>query len=169
MAKEYTLYIQKTKQGSSAKSSLDFGFAVCELPWPELKTKDVAKRDWPGEHGESSYIPPGGLKFKSYDLEVEFCYKGELGTAYKSYIIFRDFLIGIDGDGAKLNLYDPLWDKGCASAYLTEISDIEPSRSAVDDTLVFKAKFHVADPMTDIIAGTNSKGEIISLEAGFIR
>lgn len=42
MAVEYTLLMQKTADGSAVKSSLDdFGFAVCDIPWPDEETEEV--------------------------------------------------------------------------------------------------------------------------------
>lgn len=82
MAVEYTLLMQKTKGGSAVKSSLsDFGFVVCDIPWPDEETEEVATRTWPGQHGEDAYIPPSGLKLKAYEVEVEFCYKGRTGVS----------------------------------------------------------------------------------------
>lgn len=166
MAVEYALYMQKTKSGSAVKSSLaDFGFAVCDIPWPSDKTQEVAKRVWPGEHGEDAYVPPGGLKLQAYDLEVEFCYKGATGTAYAKYKALRNYLIGASGDGAELKIYDPYWKRGRTNVRLLEIGDLEPHRDNAGEVLSAKVKFRVADPMTEIGAGTNASGEIISLGA----
>lgn len=80
MAIEYTLLMQKAKDGSAVKSSLtDFGFAVGEIKWPVLKIKEPARRDWPGEHGEDVFFPPQ-IKLEAYDLEVEFLHKGLRGA-----------------------------------------------------------------------------------------
>lgn len=80
MTTDYPLLMQKAKAGSPVKSSLeDFGFAVSEIPWPALKVKEPAKRDWPGEHGEDVYFPPTA-KLEAYELAVEFCHKGLRGA-----------------------------------------------------------------------------------------
>lgn len=164
MAVEYALYMQKTKSGSAVKSSLaDFGFAVCDIPWPSDKTQEVAKRVWPGEHGEDAYVPPGGLKLQAYDLEVEFCYKGAVNTAYAKYKALSNYLIGASGDGAELKIYDPYWKRGRTNVRLLEIGDLEPHRDNVGEVLSTKVKFRVADPMTEIGPGANASGEIISL------
>ena len=159
MAVEYSLLMQKTKVGSTVKSSLsDFGFAVCDIPWPSDKTQEVAKREWPGEHGEDAYVPPSGLKLQAYDLDVEFCYKGNINT-------LRNYLIGASGDGAELKIYDPYWQRGCNKARLLEINDPDPHRTNVDENVSVKVKFRVADPITEIGVDTNASGEIISLGA----
>lgn len=166
MAVEYSLLIQKTKDGSAVKSSLaDFGFAVCDIPWPSDKTQEVAVREWPGVHGEDAYIPPGGLKLQAYDVEIEFCYKGAVNTANTKYNSLRDYLMGIAGDGAELKIYDPYWKRGRTNVRLLEIGDLEPHRDNAGEVLSAKIKFRVADPMTEIGVGTNASGEIISLGA----
>lgn len=116
MAVEYTLLMQKTKDGSAVKSSLsDFGFAIGEIPWPDEETEEVAVRTWPGEHGEDAYIPPGGLKLQAYDVEVEFFYKGVIYTAYEAYKALRDYMTGAKGDGAEMLVYDPYWRRGAGA------------------------------------------------------
>lgn len=166
MAVEYSLLMQKTKDGSAVKSSLaDFGFAVCDIPWPSNKTQEVAVREWPGVHGEDAYISPGGLKLQAYDVEIEFCYKGAVNTAYAKYKALRNYLIGTSGDGAELKIYDPYWKRGRTNVRLLEIGDLEPHRDNAGEMLSTKMKFRVADPMTEIGVGTNASGEIISLGA----
>lgn len=166
MAVEYSLLMQKTKDGSAVKSSLaDFGFAVCDIPWPDEEVQEVAVREWPGVHGEDAYIPPGGLKLQAYDVEIEFCYKGAVNTAYTKYKALRNYLIGASGDGAELKIYDPYWIRGRTNVRLLEIGDLEPHRDNTGEVLSAKVKFRVADPMTEIGVGTNASGEIISLGA----
>jgi len=146
------------------KSSFgDFGFAVCELPWPDKKFKEPAKRDWPGEHGEDVYVPADGLKMEAYDLEAEFLYNGNVNSAYPAYRTFCNYLSGANGGGAELMVYDPYWRKGRTSAHILEITDLEPSRSNVDETLAFKAKFRVADPMTEVVTLYDTNGELKGL------
>lgn len=151
MAVEYSLLMQKTKEGSAVKSSLaDFGFAVRDIPWPDEEVQEVAVREWPGEDGEDAYVPPGGLKLQAYDVEIEFCYKGAVNTAYTKYNALRDYFMGIAGDGAEFRIYDPYWRKGRESVRLKKMSDLDPHRSNIDDVLSFKAAFRVADPRTEI-------------------
>lgn len=151
MAVEYTLLMQKTKDGSAVKSSLDdFGFAVCDIPWPDEEVQEVAARKWPGEHGEDAYIPPGGLKLQAYDLEVQFCYKGDVDTAYAGYKALRDWLTGIDGSGAELRVYDPYWRKGRTGVYVKKFSNFDPHRSNIDEALGVKVVFRVTDPITEM-------------------
>lgn len=151
MAVEYTFLMQKTTDGSAVKSSLsDFGFAVRDIPWPDEETEDVATRTWPGKHGEDAYIPPSGLKLQAYDVEVEFCYKGDVGTAVDAYEALRDYLIGANGDGAELRVYDPYWRRGRQGLHVKKIGDFDPHRSNVDEVLPLKVTFRVTDPKTKI-------------------
>lgn len=164
MAVEYTLWMQKSKDGSAVKDSLgSFGFATSEIPWPDEETQDVSTREWPGEHGEDAYIPPSGLKLKAYDIEVEFCYKGAVNTAYSAYKALRNYLAGIDGSGGELMIFDPYWHKGRKGVYVKKISDPAPFRSNVDEGVSVKVTFRVTDPMTEIDVGTDMNGNIISL------
>lgn len=164
MAVEYTLWMQKTKDGSPIKDSLgSFGFAVCDMNWPAEETADVAKREWPGEHGEDVYISPSGLKLKAYDLEVQFSYKGSVNTAQSAHKAFRDYLAGIDGSGGELKIYDPYWRKGRQGVFVKKIGDLNLHRSNADESLSAKVTLRVADPATEVSASVNSKGNIIGL------
>ena len=148
MAKEYELLMQKMADGSAVKSSLaDFGFAVCDIPWPDEETQELATRKWPGEHGEDTYISPDGQKLQAYDLTVEFCYKGDVNTADAAYTVLRDYLIG---PGGFLRLYDPYWRKGRQNVYVKKFHDRDPHRSNLDDVLSMKVTFRVTDPITEI-------------------
>lgn len=156
--------MQKSKDGSAVKDSLGaFGFAVCDIPWPDEETQDVSTREWPGEHGEDAYIPPSGLKLKAYDIEVEFCYKGAINTAYSAYKALRNYLTGIDGSGGELRIYDPYWRKGRKGVHVKKFGDLSPFRSNVDEGVSVKVTFRVADPVTEIEATKDADGNIISL------
>lgn len=164
MAVEYTLWMQKTKNGSPVKSSLDdFGFVACAITWPDEETQDVATRTWVGENGEDIYISPDGLTLKAYDLSVTFCYKGEVGSAYGAYKAFRNYLTGIDSSGGQLKIYDPYWKKGRTEVYIKKFGNLTPHRSNLDEVLSVQVTFRVADPITEIVAGINTEGEITSL------
>ena len=148
MAAEYTLLMQKSADGSAVKSSLDdFGFAVCDIPWPDEETEKVATRQWPGVDGEDAYVPPSGQKLQAYDVELQFCYKGDVNTADAAYKALRDYLIG---PGGFLRLYDPYWRKGRQKVYVKKFHDREPRRSNIDEVLSMKVTLRVTDPKTEI-------------------
>lgn len=144
----YTLLMQKTATSSAVKSSFDdFGFAANDIPWPDEETVEPASRVWPGEDGEDVYISPNGQKLKAYDLVVEFCYKGQVSTAYAKYKAFRDYLIGV---GGFLKIYDPYWGRGRQNVYVKKCGDLEPFRTNIDEGLCFKVTFCATDPKTEI-------------------
>lgn len=148
MAVEYTLLMQKTTDGSAVKSSLsDFGFAVCDIPWPDEETEELATRKWAGEHGEDTYISPNGQTLQAYDVVVEFCYKGNVNTADSAYKALRDYLIGA---GGFLRIYDPYWKKGRKDVHVKKFHDREPHRSNIDEALSMKVTFRVTDPKAEI-------------------
>lgn len=161
MAKDYDFLMQKSASGSQLKSSYDdFGFAVREIPWPDVETQEPAKREWPGEHGEDVYIPASGLKLQAYDLEVQFLYKGDTGTVYAKYKALRDYLIGA---GGFLKIYDPYWKRGRQAVYARKFGELKPVRTNIDECLGIKVTFRVTDPVTDVVAAMNGDGEIINL------
>lgn len=140
--------MQKSADGSAVKSSLDdFGFAVCDIPWPDEETEEVATRKWPGVDGEDAYIPPSGQKLQAYDLELQFCYKGDINTADAAYKALRDYLIGA---GGFLKLYDPYWKRGRKGAYVKKFHDRDPRRSSVDEAVTMKVTLRITDPKTEI-------------------
>lgn len=162
MAVEYTLLMQKSASGSALKSSLDdFGFAVDDIEWPDVETEDVAARVWPGIDGEDAYIPPAGQKLQAYDQEIEFLYKGNIGTARAKYKALRDYLIG---EGGFLKIYDPYWTRGRQGVYVKKFGELKPVRTNIDECLGMKVTFRVTDPMTEIVAAWDGNGKIINLE-----
>ena len=148
---EYTLLMQKMKQGSPVKDSLrDFGIVCTSIPFiPCEETKELPTRDWPGENGEDTYIPEK-LPVSAYDMEVELCYKGGLGTCYTKIRSFLDYLKGNDGSGAALKIYSPFTGIGRQNVYFKSMGDIEFGKSNIDEVLTFSLVFRVTDPVTDI-------------------
>lgn len=150
MAAEYELLMRKSNKSSVVKSSMtDFGFVVCDIVWPPLEIKELASRSWPGEQGDDVYTPKE-LCAESYDLEVHFCYKGERYSACEKIKTLRDYLMGLDGDGAALMVYDPYNKRGRQGVYLTKIEGSGLYRSNIDEVLEITATFRVSDPITEI-------------------
>lgn len=159
-----TLYIKKVSKDSELKSTQkDFGFAVCSTTWADETIKELPKREWPGEHGEDTYIPADGLRLQAYDIEVELSYKGKTDTALAKYKDLRAYLLGLNGDGAEMMIYDPYWKKGRQRVYVKSISDITPNKSDIDEIINVTVTFRVTDPITEVKAVTNSKQEITNL------
>lgn len=168
MEDRYTLLFQKGTN-SVVNSYSEWGIVCVQVPFKVgSKIKDVAKRTWPDEHGEDSFIP-SQLKFDAYDAEFEFAYKGQelssnpfnLSLAMNSITNFKNWLTGNDaeeGSGAELKIYSPYSTIGRQGCYLLEFSNEEPhlhikgegGNNYNETVLTFKAKFRVTDPMTDI-------------------
>lgn len=152
MPMDYTLLMQKMKDGSPVKDSLaDFGVVCTEVPFmPSGETKELASNDWYDEDGEDTYIPDR-LPMAAYDWEVGFCYKGNLSTCYSSLKALTDYLNGRDGSGAGLKVYSSYTGMGRQGVYLKSMSDFEFTKSNLDEVLTFTATFRVTDPVTDVV------------------
>ncbi len=150
MAVEYTLLMQKMADGSAMKSSLDdFGFVVCDIPWPDVETKKLKSRDWPGEDGEDVYIP-SVLNVAAYDIEITLIYKGDRCSCKRNYSALRDYLLGRDGGGAALIIYDPYNGFGRQGVYLLKITNPQYFHDNINDILEVTLTLRVTDPLTDI-------------------
>lgn len=168
MESRYTLLFQKGTD-SVVNSYTQWGIVCAQVPFKVAgKTKDVAKREWPDEHGEDSFIPDK-LMFEAYDVEFELAYQGQelssnpfdLSLAVAAISSFKKWLSGNDtseGSGAELSIYSPYSTIGRQGIYLLEFSDEDPHLQLKqeggnvynENVLTFKVKFRVTDPMTDI-------------------
>lgn len=163
----YTLIIQK---GDSAPVDTfeTYGIACRQVPFRFIgDTKELPKRDWFDEHGEDTFIPDS-LKFKSYELELEFAYMGQelatnpfnLSLAKTNISSFIKWLTGNDGNGntgATLKIYSPYTSIGRQGCYLLSISDEDPYLMLKEEAgnlynenvVTFKARFNVTDPVSE--------------------
>lgn len=145
MTKDYSIVFQKEKEGSPLIDLFDDFDMVCiSFPFQlGFETKEVVTDDWTEEDGEDSYEPEV-LKLKAYDLEAEIGYQGD---DFKNKLqSFLDYLIGLDGNGVKLKVYNPhskIGRKGLRFIkYAPNISN--------EDIHTFKVTFRVTDPKTNI-------------------
>lgn len=160
----YRLLIQQwspdnTDGGPIVDTLETFHVACQEFPYKYLpETKEPAKRDWYDEDGEDVYIPTGGLKFKAYDLEVKFLYVGNEPAMSDDLRAFIDFLYGRNSNGyPSLHIYDEYTKTGRRQVYATHVDNEE---FAYDDAnpeviAVFKVRFRVSDPTTNILLAKN--------------
>lgn len=153
---KYRLLIRQ--QGGEVIDTYEsFNVACQEFPFRHLpETKDLPKRDWYDEHGEDSFIPTDGLKFKAYDLEAKFIYVGEEADMTADVKRFINYLYGRnDGGSPILSVYDEYTKTGRTGVYMvgvtTKLFDI--SSFDLDAIAIFSAKFRVTDPVTDIVLG----------------
>ena len=65
---------------------------------------------------------------QAYDIEIEFAYKGDMGTANEKIVAFLDYLIGKDGYGTELKVYDTYTQIGRQGVYLIYKSDLLSAR-----------------------------------------
>lgn len=162
------LLIRKGEEGSVVNSFTEWSIACAKVPFKAGGTvKELAKRDFPDEHGEDTFIPKK-LVFEAYDAEFEMAYAGQelasnpfnLSLAFAQIDSFKKWLSGNDeeeGSGAELFIYSPYTTMG-RKCYLKEISDEEPhvqlkqERGNLynENIVTFKVTFRVIDPMTNV-------------------
>lgn len=147
----YPMYESVARWGVWCK---DIPFKIFE------KVKEPAKRTWNDEHGDDEYISPGGLWLEAYEMEVEFgCKKmtttvGGEEVAYVNDVrkAVGDFLEYLRQSGM-MKLYSSWTRTGRQEVRLVSVSDDahwEPSDNGGQEFLVFKVRFKVNDPKTDV-------------------
>lgn len=172
MNAKYGLYIKK---GNDIRNTMSVWNIGCiSIPFRVGGTvKELAKRDWPDEHGEDVFIP-AKLPFEAYDAEFEMAYVGkelasnpfDVSLACSQIDNFKKWLSGNDSDegtGAELSIYSPYTTMG-RKCYLKEISGEEPhvqlkqeNGNLYNENIVtFKVTFRVIDPMTNVSLTSSS-------------
>lgn len=137
--------------GDVVSTLAEWNIACRDCPFKDDgDSKEVYSNNWKDEHGEDAYIP-SVVYSEAYDLEVGLVYKGELGSAYPALKSFRDYLRGIDGDGAELEVYNPHTGIGRGKCYLKSFPTKDFFQSNIDEGLEFSVVFRVTDPVTDVV------------------
>lgn len=141
-----------------------FDIYCAEFPFSIAgKAKDITTRDWHDEDGLDAYVPKE-LKLADYEIEAKFCCKGDKFSSNDKLRSFIDYLTGSGGTGAYLKVYCTLTKIGRQHVRFLEIDDDATLvRDGDGDILVFKVKFSVDDPVTDITPKTDSKGNVTNL------
>lgn len=146
--KYYKFYIQKETDGAEVKElGEDFGFYEMECKFYGGKAvKDVPKRDWYDEDGDDEFVPEE-LKYKAFEMDIKFGYKGDMFTANDKLDALQDYL-----DGGTMKIYDSYNHIGRQNVRFVEIpDDAELVRDKDDgDILVVTVKLKVNDPRTAI-------------------
>lgn len=151
MAETSTLLIQK--KNIVYDTLADFGFATGEIPFPaEVEIKEFATRSCPGEDGDRVFFPDTSYA-SSYDWDVEFKYRGDIGQYRQDYEAFISFLNGRDGNGTEISVYSPFHRIGRQKVNVKEISDAVFKRMGDSMHLTIKVKFRINDPLTHILLG----------------
>ena len=152
MAKLYSIYYQKGKTESPTLDTKAQWSIVCKgFPFmPYGENKDLPTRDWADQDGEDTFFPEE-IKLKAYDIEVEFAYKGAIGTANSKIESFLDYLTGKGDTGTNLKVYDTYTKIGRQGVYYKSIDqDLFVRKSDEGDVVTFKITFRVTDPRTPI-------------------
>lgn len=152
MAKPYSIYFRKMNDESPVVDTLGKWGVVCkDFPFKVYgDAKDLPKHDWKDEDGDDEYIP-SVLPISSYEMEVEFAYKGAMDSANKKIKEFLDYLTGRDGTGAEFSVYDTYTRIGRQHMRFVSVKDDIFLRSeSGGDVIVFAVTFKVNDPVTDI-------------------
>lgn len=148
---EYTILMQKMKEGATVKDSLaDFGVVCTEEPFiPFAEAKELASRDWSDEDGDDVYVPEQ-IPLAAYDIELEMCCKGNRGTVKGKMNSFRDYLTGRDGTGGEMKVYFGYSGTGRQHVYFKKLDPDVFSRSNLDESFTFTLTLRVADPVTEV-------------------
>lgn len=152
MAKPYAIYFKKMKDDASVVDTFnDWGIVCKSFPFKLYgEAKELPSKDWKDEDGDDEYIPDE-LKIASYEVEVEFAYKGDINTANVKIKSFLDYLTGRGGTGAELMVYDTYTKIGRQSVRFVSVEDdVFWRQEDGGDVVVFVVTFKVNDPVTDI-------------------
>lgn len=171
----YHTYIQQYsydgttyKKGKLIDTIADYNIGCVSFPFDlAAKTKKIPSRDWNDEDGGDPFIPPMGLLLDSYELEVEFFYKGAVDKIASDMQNFLDFIRGRNKGavGAYLMVYDEHAQYGRKGVVVNEV---EPDMFQADDSdpdamFDFKVKFQVYDPATQVTPSKDSNGKVTEL------
>lgn len=132
----------------------DFGIYCKDIPFKMYgEAKDFSKTDFHDEDGVECYFP-AVLKMKDYEIEIEFAYKGAKNSANAAIKNFLDYLTGKDGTGTSLSIYNTYTRIGRQHIRFLSIDDevtfYRDYQGTDEDLLIFKIKFNVCDPTTEI-------------------
>ena len=152
MAEEYSILLQKEKEGAPIKDLVtDFELVCLSFPFQlGVEAKDVVTDDWVEENGEDSFVPDV-LTLKAYNVDIEVGYKGNEGTALTMVDSFIDYLIGLDGFGVKLKIYNPHTNIGRQGVRFLKYEPSISFKSNGEEVYTFKITFRVEDPKTRIV------------------
>lgn len=152
MARPYAIYFKKMKSDALVVDTLDNWGIVCkEFPFKLYgEAKELPSHDWKDEDGDDEYIP-SKLPIASYEMEVEFAYKGEMNSANTNIKDFLFYLTGRDGSGVELMVYDTYTKIGRQHIRFVNVNeDVLYRQEEGGDVVVFSVTFKVNDPVTDI-------------------
>lgn len=147
------LYIQKTKENSTVKCTVDdFDIYCMDIQFsPIQEVKELPNNDWFDEHGDDEYIPEA-LCVKAYTWDIKFACKGAFKTVNEKINAFVAYLTGADGSGAEMKMYSSYTQIGRQGVRFMKMDDsAELIRDKNGDILMFNVTFKVNDPVTNIV------------------
>ena len=140
--------IKKIKDNSIVRDSTEWGIMVKHIPfniYPDMK--DLSSYDWKDQNGIEEFIPDNPT-YKAYDIECEFLFIGEHGTANDK---IRSFISYLSTDGY-FSIYDTYTKIGRTKVrYVSNSPDVLYRRDNSDDKVIFKLSLKVTDPISEII------------------
>lgn len=145
---------------SMTRDSYEWGIVCKEFPfdlYPDMK--EFSSRNWREEDGEQEFYP-AVPRLKAYEIEVEFAYKGPRDSANAKIRGFMDYISGRDGSGVAMKIYDTYTLIGRQQVRFVSLSNDSLYRYGDnEDVVVFKVKFKINDPVTQVSVDIN--GDIL--------
>ena len=166
--------VSYTDVGDVVDTQSTFGVVCQECPFKILpESKELPTGQWYDEDGEDVFIPLDGLRFEAYDMEAKFLYAGNKSNIASDLKSFIDFIYGrvniVNGQKVAINptknvalaVYDEYTEVGRRGVYVKSVDDdiFLYDDSDTEAVGIFKVKFRVTDPVTDVtltVAGGGS-------------
>lgn len=139
-------YSSSLTYGKPFDTNAQYGLLIKHAPFSiSPKPKNIIKQEWKDQNGDDVYLP-STVVYEAYDLELEFVYFEPDNNANA---MIRQFIADISGKWLKI--YDTYTNIGRQAVYLEEVEE-DPTfkRRNGRDCLVFKVKFRVNDPNTNV-------------------
>lgn len=161
MANWQNFYLQKMGDSEPVCESVsEWGIFCKEIPFALAgSVKEPAKNDWYDEHGDDEFIPSEGLKMKAYDMEVEFGCK-VIASGSRDASRFDVTVESVRANVAAfleylrlsgmMNMYSSYTGIGRQNVRLDSYDEGDFIDDGGVTMLVFKIKFKVNDPVTQI-------------------
>lgn len=112
--------------------------------YPDMK--DIPSYDWKDSSGDDEFLPDTPV-YKAYEMECEFLFIGEHGTANSQ---IKSFISYLSSDGY-FSIYDTYTKVGRTKVrYVSNSPSVLYRREEMTDKVIFELTLKVNDPITDI-------------------
>lgn len=143
-----------------------FGVVCNSFPFKQFpEAKDIEEEDYPGTDGMEVFIPEHAY-LKDYEVEGVFGINGELSVIRPQITSFLKFLYGRNTNGsARLAIYDEHSQTGRKDIRVVSVdNDLWWNDQSDDEKIgMFKVKFHVYDPSTEVTPSFDANNQITAL------